>query len=339
MADGMNVKLRLVPMPFPGLLSALQGGTVDMVLSGMTMTPERNTHVAFVGPYFLSGKSFLTTTATLTNKGSDDLNNPSMRVAALRGLTSETFVQQTIPKATLVPTKDYDEAINMLLQGKVDTMIADLPACVVTVARYADKGLFALATPLNREPIGIALPGDPPLVNWAQNWLREQEASGNLALLKDRWFKSASWLSQLPRGSGRRHVLPSLRLQHLPDGLEEALHADRLRLVAIEAGGHDLAAVLRHRGRCDGDDGDRTRGGIGAEPLQGFHAVHAGKLDVHEDQGGPLFRRHAQAILRVLRLDDAVAARLEHVADEHPVVVVVLDEEDQLTRHGDSWGA
>src|SRR5262249_27304772 len=155
MADGMNVKLRLVPMPFSGLLSALQGGTVDMVLSGMTMTPERNTQVAFVGPYFLSGKSFLTTTATLTNKGSDDLNNPNMRVVALRGSTSETFVRQTIPKATLVTTQDYDEAINQLLQGKVDVMIADLPACVVTVSRYPDKGLFALVTPLTREPIGI----------------------------------------------------------------------------------------------------------------------------------------------------------------------------------------
>src|SRR5262249_61638979 len=118
---------------------------------------------------------------TLTNKGSDDLNNPNMRVAALRGSTSETFVQQTIPKATLVPTQDYDEAINQLLQGKVDVMIADLPACVVTVSRYPDKGLFALVTPLTREPIGIALPGnDPLLVNWTENWLREQDASGNL---------------------------------------------------------------------------------------------------------------------------------------------------------------
>ena len=41
MADAMNVKLRLAPMPFSELLSAL-GGTVDVVMSGMTMTPERN---------------------------------------------------------------------------------------------------------------------------------------------------------------------------------------------------------------------------------------------------------------------------------------------------------
>jgi len=170
-----------------------------MVLSGVTMTPERNTQVAFVGPYFVSGKSFLTTTQTLSSKGSAELNSPTMRIAVLRGSTSETFVHQTLPKATLVTTRDYDEAIAMVLQGKVEVMIADLPACVYTVNRYPDRGLYALETPLTREPIGIALPGtDPLLVNWTENWLREQEASGALGQMKDRWFKDTSWLSQLP---------------------------------------------------------------------------------------------------------------------------------------------
>ena len=199
MADGMNVKLRLVPMPFADLLPAVASGSVDAVLSGVTMTPERNMSVAFVGPYFISGKSFLTTTATLSSKGSAELNDPAMRVAALRGSTSQTFVQQTIPKATLTLTRDYDEAINLVLQGKVDVMIADLPACVVTVLRYPNRGLYALETPLTREPIGIALPAnDPLLVNWTQNWLREQEASGALAQMRARWFTETSWLSQLP---------------------------------------------------------------------------------------------------------------------------------------------
>jgi polar amino acid transport system substrate-binding protein len=199
MADGMNVKLRVVPIPFAELLPALEGGSVDVVLSEMTMTPARNTQVAFVGPYYISGKSFLTTKETLSTKGSADLNQPSMRLAALRASTSETFVRETMPKATLVLTRDYDEAINLLLQGKVDAMIADLPACVVTVSRYPDRGLYALATPLTREPIGIALPAnDPLLVNFMENWLRELEASGNLERMKDRWFKNTSWLGQLP---------------------------------------------------------------------------------------------------------------------------------------------
>ena len=52
--------LELVPMQFSELLPALQHGDVDMVLSGLTMTPERNLRVAFVGPYLVSGMSVLT---------------------------------------------------------------------------------------------------------------------------------------------------------------------------------------------------------------------------------------------------------------------------------------
>jgi polar amino acid transport system substrate-binding protein len=200
MAEAMKVKLRLAPMPFASLLPALEAGQVDMVVSGMTMTPDRNMKFAFVGPYFISGKSFLAKTSTLSSdKGSAELNTPSMRLAALRGSTSQTFVEQIIPKATLVLTKDYDEAINLVLQDKVEAMIADFPACIFAVFRYPDKGLYALVTPLSYEPLGIALPGnDPLLMNWAQNWLRDQEATGSLERTRDRWFKNASWLGQLP---------------------------------------------------------------------------------------------------------------------------------------------
>src|SRR5262245_47680471 len=85
MAQAMKVKLRITPIPFADLLPALEAGQVDMVVSSMTMTPERNRRVAFVGPYFLSGKSFLAKAATLNSvKGSSELNSASMRLAALR---------------------------------------------------------------------------------------------------------------------------------------------------------------------------------------------------------------------------------------------------------------
>src|SRR3989442_9944722 len=200
MAESMKVKLRLAPMPFVELLPALEAGHVDMILSGMTMTPERNIKFAFVGPYLTSGKSFLAKEATLSSsKGSEDLNTPKMRLAALRGSTSEIYVRQNMPKATLVSTKDYDEAITLVLQDNVDAMIADLPACIYAVRRHPDRGLYALVTPLTYEPIGIALSGsDPLLVNWAQNWLRELEATGALERTTERWFKDTAWLGRLP---------------------------------------------------------------------------------------------------------------------------------------------
>ncbi|MGD8228491.1 MAG: transporter substrate-binding domain-containing protein, partial [Desulfobacteraceae bacterium] len=62
LAGSMGVKLRLETMPFADLIPALETGKVDMVMSSMTMLTERNMKVAFVGPYFISGKSLLTKT-------------------------------------------------------------------------------------------------------------------------------------------------------------------------------------------------------------------------------------------------------------------------------------
>src|SRR5262249_9976547 len=98
-------------------------------------------------------------------------------------------------------------------------------------------------------------------------------------------------------------ALLSSRRQNLADGLQEALHTDRLRLVAVEASGHDLAAILRHRGGCYRDDRDRAGHRIGAQPLQRLDPAHPRQLDVHQDQGRPLFSGHAHTILRGLRLE------------------------------------
>jgi ABC-type amino acid transport substrate-binding protein len=65
LAGLMGLELKIVQKPFSELLGALAGGEVDLVISGMTITPERNMKAAFVGPYFLSGKSILTRSTSL----------------------------------------------------------------------------------------------------------------------------------------------------------------------------------------------------------------------------------------------------------------------------------
>lgn len=199
MANAMDVKLRFEAMPFSELLAALEAGKVDVILSGMTITPERNLKVAFVGPYFISGKAFLTKKKTIASvKSASGINSPDNTLAALKGSTSQFFVEDVAPMANLVTTKDYDEAVDLVLQDKVDALVADYPICVVSVLRYPDKGLISLITPLTYEPIGIAMPAnDPHLVNWVENFLNAVGGSGALNELGDRWFKDRSWLKRL----------------------------------------------------------------------------------------------------------------------------------------------
>ena len=61
LASAMQVELEIVEIPFGDLLAALTDGEIDMVLSGMAITPDRSRQVRFIGPYTLTGKSMLTT--------------------------------------------------------------------------------------------------------------------------------------------------------------------------------------------------------------------------------------------------------------------------------------
>jgi len=199
LADAMNVKVKFVTKPFYELLPALQNGEVDMVISGMTITPERNLKVAFVGPYFISGKAFLTKIKNIAYaEEATDANNPDTKIVALKGSTSQAFAEKFLDKTTLFTTGTYDEAVDMVLQDKVHAMIADYPICVVSVFRYPDAGLLSVVTQLTYEPIGIALPAnDPLLINWTQNTLNNIEGSGQLDELKLKWFAEGDWLNKL----------------------------------------------------------------------------------------------------------------------------------------------
>ena len=198
-AKDMNVKLTLVPLQFSDLLAKLEAGDVDMVLSGLTMTPQRNLHVAFVGPYLVSGMSILTREKTLARlRRAEEIDTPKVTLAALRGSTAEKFAQETVPKAKLVLVNTLDDGVALVRKGKVDALLADHPFCVVTVYRYRDDHFATLETPFTFEPLGIALPpNDPLLMNWAQNALADLDDSGVLLDTMYKWFEEDAWVEQL----------------------------------------------------------------------------------------------------------------------------------------------
>jgi polar amino acid transport system substrate-binding protein len=200
LAGAMGVRLEIVPIPFTGLLDALEAGEVDIVLSGVTATLQRNLRVAFVGPYYVSGKSLLTKSSTLASiEASDEINQKALSIATLRGSTGETFVKRVAPKASLEAVLNYDDGIELLLNDEVDIFLADAPIIQLTALRYADADLVQLKRPLTVEPIGIALPPDDPLLlNLVENYLDAVTATGGLEALHKKWFENGAWLVNLP---------------------------------------------------------------------------------------------------------------------------------------------
>jgi polar amino acid transport system substrate-binding protein len=199
MADAMGVTVSFKILPFAELLPALETGQVDVILSGMTITPARNRTVAFVGPYLASGKGILTLSDRYAAlQEAHGLNAPEVNIAVLKGSTSQEYAQALMPKATLMPTDSYEAAIDSLLQKKADVVVADYPFCALTAYRYQGKGLLAGKAPLTFEPLGIAMAEDSLLINWTQNFMVLLQGSGQLKSLHQKWLTGGQWVDQLP---------------------------------------------------------------------------------------------------------------------------------------------
>jgi ABC-type amino acid transport substrate-binding protein len=200
LANAMGLEALFNTMAFAELLPALNKGDVDLVISGMTITPERNAKVAFVGPYFITGKSLLAKPNIIEEAANiAALNNPKRSYASVAGSTSEEFVHDVLPKAKIVTTKDHDQAVQLVIDGKVDALIADFQICAFAAWQNPEADLEILHTPFTVEPLGIALPADDPLlVNLVTNYLATLEYTGLLGQFKAKWLSAGSWLDELP---------------------------------------------------------------------------------------------------------------------------------------------
>lgn len=199
LARTMGVEAKLMTMPFKELLPALKKGEIDIVISGMTMTSERNLKVAFAGPYFISGKAALSKSKVLSSANDPtDVNKP-LRMVVLAGSTSELFAQRELPEVELVPAVDYDAAVQMVLRDEVNAMIADYPVCILALYQHPNAGLATTLSTISFEPIGIALsPEAHLLTNVVQNYLTLLEGTGTLERLRALWFNSDAWVAELP---------------------------------------------------------------------------------------------------------------------------------------------
>jgi ABC-type amino acid transport substrate-binding protein len=199
LAQAMGVEPRFVPLPFGQLIGAIEKGEVELVMSGMTINPERSNRVAFVGPYYTSGKAILTRSKKLAAATiPQELDSPKLRFAALAGSTSEAFVTQMLPRAELVATEHLDAAVAMVIAGDANALVADRETCHFAVLRHPDAGLLASEATFSVEPMGIALSlDDPRLANLVQTYLDALAQSGALESAQAFWFQDKSWVGSI----------------------------------------------------------------------------------------------------------------------------------------------
>src|SRR5262249_4597176 len=119
----------------------------------------------------------------------------------------------------------------------------------------------------------------------------------------------------------------------LPHDVDDLDNVHGLRQVAVQADAEKALALPLHRLCGEREDRDRCCPLIRSQPAQDFHATDVGKADVqeHEFRGMLACERYGPRPCR--GLEGREPLRLEHVAKELHVLLVVLDHEHTPASH------
>ena len=199
MAKAMGVKFVPVNTAWDGIIPALMTNKFDIIMAGMTVTPERNLKVNFTDPYIVVGQ-----TIVLNKKWEGkitsykDLNDPKYIITTKLGTTGDEAVKRMIPKCTHKTMESESEAAIEVLNGKADAFIYDLPYCAIFMAQQGKGKLAFLEKPFTYEPLAFAINrGDPDFLNWLNNFLMLIKNDGRYDRLYDKWFNNDAWYEQL----------------------------------------------------------------------------------------------------------------------------------------------
>ena len=193
MAKAMGVKLKLVPTAWDGIIGSLLTDKFDILISGMTITQERNLKINFANPYISVGQTILAQKKH-AGKTWKDLDKPEYTIVTKLGVTGEIATRKMFKHAKIRTFETEADAAQEVLNGKADAFVYDKPYNAIFFAAKGKGKLIHMDQDLTYEPLGWAVrKGDPDFLNWLNNFLNQVKHDGVYDRIYNKWFKSTKW--------------------------------------------------------------------------------------------------------------------------------------------------
>lgn len=200
MAEAMGVKWVPVNTAWDGIIPSLMTNKFDIIMSGMTVTQERNLKISFAEPYIVIGQAIIVNSSLKGKINSyKDLNDSKYTVISKLGTTGEQAVMSMIPKATYKAFETESEGAMEVLNGNADAFVYDLPFAELFMTQRGGSGsIFILNKPFTYEPLAWAVnKGDPDFLNWLNNFMVQVKNDGTYDAIYNKWIKNDDWLKEV----------------------------------------------------------------------------------------------------------------------------------------------
>ena len=185
-AEDMGYGIEFETSPFDGLIMSLNAGNYDAVISAMTITEERSESVTFSDPYFLATQ-LIGVKEGSDIKGSEDLKGHKV------GVQLSTTGQFAVEDMGITPFK-YEttpDALNDLVNGGVDAVVADSPVVLWFIKQNPNANLQPVEGTFEKEYYGIAMKkGNTELADQVNASLKKLKENGTYNDIYKKWFNT-----------------------------------------------------------------------------------------------------------------------------------------------------
>ncbi|PTN35966.1 glutamine ABC transporter substrate-binding protein GlnH [Desulfonatronum sp. SC1] len=184
-AEVLGVEYELQPMDFSGIVPALQTGSIDAALAGITITSAREKVVDFSHPYYDSGLTLMVLADNEEIKGPEDV--AGKRIAVRTGTTSDNHAPSLNP-SEIIKFPNIEQAYMELRAGRVDVAMHDTPNVLYYIQTAGEGAVKAVGPRMQAQSYGIGFPLGSKLRNDVNVAFLELVESGRYAEIYRKWF-------------------------------------------------------------------------------------------------------------------------------------------------------
>lgn len=182
----INCQPNWITTAWDGIFGALADGQFDMVVSGVTITEERDKIVDFSEPYIVVQQGVLMRVSD-QNSTIDDFKNGSMRLASQTGTTNATLGEELVGRVNLALFDAFNNAVVALQNGDVDGVIIDSTSAAAYEQEFAGELTVAI-TGLSSDPLGLVFQEGDTLQDDFNVGLAMIKDDGTLKQLMIKWW-------------------------------------------------------------------------------------------------------------------------------------------------------
>ena len=184
-ADRLGVKLKIEEAISDNRIPFLQEGTVDLVLSTMTITTDRDAEIDFSRPYYIAHGRILTAQDSGI-EGAEDTAGKTV-CTALDSTYHLVVLPEQMPDAEHKIVDSYSECFALLQRGNVDAMVTD--DVILAGFLQQDDSLHIVGEELTTDPYGAGVQDkDTEFADFVSGVLEDIMADGTWQELYDEWI-------------------------------------------------------------------------------------------------------------------------------------------------------